>query len=252
MSLLIALGVFKIHLKEKRLKPLLLIVICSPVIYFIGETIGIQKTTASESGVFLACIPVASLIASAAILHKKPAPLQLTGILITLAGVLVTVFAVNTSSSFSLTGYAFLLTAVISCALYCVFVEKASDFTGIEITYGMITAGTLVFVLLAVMEAVCIEKNLDALLSLPFQNKTFLIAVLYQGIGCSILAFFLSNVAIAKIGVNRTSSFLGITTVVSILTGSLILGEPFTNFQILGAVIILIGAYTANIQKIKE
>ena len=102
------------------------------------------------------------------------------------------------------------------------------------------------------MEAVCIEKNLDALLSLPFQNKTFLIAVLYQGIGCSILAFFLSNVAIAKIGVNRTSSFLGITTVVSILTGSLILGEPFTNFQILGAVIILIGVYTANIQKIKE
>ena len=118
MSLLIALGVFKIHLKEKRLKPLLLIVICSPVIYFIGETIGIQKTTASESGVFLACIPVASLIASAAILHKKPAPLQLTGILITLAGVLVTVFAVNTSSSFSLTGYAFLLPELLSLSFW--------------------------------------------------------------------------------------------------------------------------------------
>lgn len=249
MSLCIALGLLKINLKGKSLKPLLLIVICSPVIYFIGETIGIQKTTASESGVFLACIPVAALIASSTILHKKPMPLQITGILITLAGVLITVFAVNASSSFSLTGYTFLLLAVVSCALYCVFVEKAAEYTGIEITYAMLTAGALVFVFLAVIEAVFIDKNFSELITLPFQNKTFLIAVLYQGIGCSILAFFLSNIAIAKIGVNRTSSFLGIGTVVSILTGAFILHEPFTTCQILGAVIILIGVYIANIRK---
>lgn len=249
MSLFIALGLLKINLRGKSLKPLLLIVLCSPVIYFIGETIGIQNTTASESGVFLACIPVASLIASATILHKKPTPLQVTGILITLAGVLVTVFAVSASSSFSFTGYTFLLIAVISCALYSVFVEKANNYTGIEITYGMLTAGALVYTLLALIEAVFVEKNLSALIALPFQNKTFLIAVLYQGIGCSILAFFLSNIAIAKIGVNRTSSFLGIATVVSIITGAVILGEPFTNFQILGTVIILAGVYIANMQK---
>lgn len=118
ISLLIALGLLKINLHGKNLKPLLFIVICSPVIYFIGETIGIQNTTSSESGVFLPCIPVAALIASTAILHKKPTLLQITGILITLAGVLVTVFAVSTSSSFSLTGYAFLSIAVFFvCAL---------------------------------------------------------------------------------------------------------------------------------------
>ena len=33
------------------------------------------------------------------------------------------------------------------------------------------------------------------------------------------LAFFLSNVAIFKIGVNRTSSFIGVATVVSIIAG---------------------------------
>ena len=69
--------------------------------------------------------------------------------------------------------------------------------------------------------------------------------MLYQGIGCSVLAFFLSNVAIAKIGVNRTSSFIGVATVVSIIAGAFILKESFTR-QIVGAAVIIIGVYTAN------
>ncbi|MCR4650462.1 MAG: methyltransferase domain-containing protein [Lachnospiraceae bacterium] len=63
----------------------------------------------------------------------------------------------------------------------------------------------------------------------------FLISVLYQGVRCSILAFFLSNHAIAKIGVNRTSSFIGVATVVSIVAGALLLKEPFTIWQVIGA-----------------
>lgn len=57
MSLLVGVGILKVDLKGKSLKPLLLVSLFSPVIYFIGETIGISHTTASESGVFLACIP---------------------------------------------------------------------------------------------------------------------------------------------------------------------------------------------------
>ena len=147
MSLFVVLGIIKVNLKRKSLKPLLLVALFSPVIYFIGETIGISNTTASESGIFLACIPVASLIASTVILHKKPTRLQVTGILITLGGVLVTVLAVGISSSFSITGYIFLMVAVVSYALYCVFVDKAPGYTGIEITYMMLVAGAAVFVI---------------------------------------------------------------------------------------------------------
>ena len=44
-------------------------------------------------------------------------------------------------------------------------------------------------------------------------------------------SFFMSNVAISRIGVNRTSSFIGVSTVVSIISGALILGESFTMFR---------------------
>lgn len=206
---------------------------------------GISRTTASESGIFLACIPVASLAASALLLHKKPVKAQICGILITLTGVLITVLAAGTSSSFSPAGYLCLLVGVICYALYCVSVEKASDFSGIEITYAMLACGAFVFILLALAES-GLKGNVSYVLSLPFHDTGFCIAILYQGLGCSALAFFLSNVAIARIDVNRTSSFIGISTVVSMIAGIAVLQEAFSMCQLIGAAVILAGVYTAN------
>ena len=248
ITALVLTGIVKIDLKGKKLKPLLLVALFSPVIYFVGETVGIANTSASESGVFLACIPVVSLAASALVLKKKPTRRQSLGIAITLIGVLVTVFAAGNSTSLSVTGYIFLTIAVISYALYSVFVEKASDFTEAEITYIQLCAGALVFVVTAFIKGFANGTTVE-LIALPFSNIHFLIAILYQGIGCSILAFFMSNAAIARIGVNRTSSFIGASTVVSILAGMLILGEPFSWLQFVGAVIIIAGIYTANSEK---
>ena len=245
MTLLVITGTVKINLKGKKLKSLLLVALFSPVIYFIGETVGIANTSASESGVFLACIPVVSLAASSLILKKKPTGRQTMGIVITLAGVLVTVFAAGASASLSVAGYIFLTIAVISYALYSVFVEKAVDFTEAEITYIQLCAGALVFVVTALVKGFANGTARD-LIALPFRNIHFLIAILYQGIGCSILAFFMSNAAIARIGVNRTSSFIGASTVVSILAGMLILSEPFSLMQLVGAIIIIAGIYSAN------
>jgi drug/metabolite transporter (DMT)-like permease len=250
MTSLVLLKAVKIDLKGKNLKTLILVALFCPCIYFIAETIGISNTTSSESGVVLACIPVASLIASTLILKKKPSKIQVTGILITLVGVIVTVLAVGMSSSLSPVGYMFLVVAVISYSLYCVFVDKAAEFSGAEITFVMLIAGAILCVVLALVEAIT-NGTVIALIQLPFVETTFLTAILYQGIGCSVIAFFMSNIAIANIGVNRTSSFIGVATVVSILAGAIILGETFTILQIAGAVVIIIGVYVANM-RVKE
>ena len=245
MAALSLVGVFKISLKGKNLRPLLLVALFSPVLYFIGETVGISNTTASESGIFLACIPVAALIASTVVLKKKPMKIQVAGILITLVGVLVTVLAVGASSSFSVAGYAFLLVAVVSYALYSVCVDRAAGYNGLEITYVMVAAGATAFVVLAFAEAVA-KGDVGGLLVLPLRDTGFLCAVLFQGIGCSVLAFFLSNTAIAKIGVNRTSTFIGVSTVVSIAAGAVFLGESLSLLQVVGAVVVVAGVCIAN------
>ncbi len=239
------LGIIKLDLKNKNIKPLVLFSTFSPCLYFIGETVGINNTTASESGVFLACIPVISLFASTLVLKKRPSNLQIAGITITLTGVIITVVTLGVSSSLSIVGYSFLTMAVISYVIFSIFVEKHCEYTGTEITFVMMMVGSAVFVSIAVVQAL-LGGTFKELLTLPFREPSFAVAVLYQGIFCSIIAFFLTIKALAYIGVNKTASFIGISTVVSVLSGALILKEPFTLYQVIGAVIILAGVYTAN------
>lgn len=245
MSLCVALGFIPVWLKGRRLGPLLRVALFCPCLYFIGETVGIRETTVTESGVFLACVPALSLLASTVILKKKPTKRQIIGILVTFLGVMTTVVAVGLSSSLSPVGYAALMLAVVAYALYSVFVDLAADYTGAEITYVMLCSGAAFYGLLALGEAAA-HGALSELLMLLARSGTFLAAVLYQGIGCSVAAFFLSNAAIAKIGVNKTSSFIGVSTIVSILAGALALGEPLSVGQIVGAAVIVAGVYTAN------
>ncbi|MEE0159247.1 MAG: DMT family transporter [Christensenellales bacterium] len=245
MSLCVALGFISVRLKGRRLGPLLRVALFCPCLYFIGETVGIRETTVTESGVFLACVPALSLLASTVILKKKPTKRQIIGILVTFLGVMTTVVAVGLSSSLSPVGYAALMLAVVAYALYSVFVDLAADYTGAEITYVMLCSGAAFYGLLALGEAAA-HGALSELLTLPARSGTFRTAVLYQGIGCSVAAFFLSNAAIAKIGVNKTSSFIGVSTIVSILAGALALGEPLSVGQIVGAAVIVAGVYTAN------
>ena len=245
MSICALTGIIKIHIRKENIKRLFLIALFSPVIYFIGETIGISRTSASESGVVIACVPVASMIASVIYLKKKPTKWQIGGVCITLIGVCLTVLAAGMSMSLSVTGYLALLMAVLSFAIYSVLVESNDGLGGAEITYGTLTVGAVVFVIIALIQA-GIHGNAAGLLTLPIRDMHFLSAVLYQGVGCSIFAFFMQNVALSKIGVNRTASFIGVSTVVSILSGILILRESFSIVQVVGAAVIIAGIYVAN------
>lgn len=89
MSLCAALGFVKLDLRGKRLTPLLLIALFNPVICFTGETIGISRTSASESGVFLACIPVVSLLAGMLLLGERLTPVQWLGAGVIVAGIYI-------------------------------------------------------------------------------------------------------------------------------------------------------------------
>ena len=239
MNACVLSGLIKIHLKNKSLKKIVLVAVCNPLIYFTGETVGINYSSAYLFS------------SSVGVLHKKPAPRETAGIGLTLLGVFITVLVVGMEASFSPAGYAMLSMAVISYALYSVFVEKASEFSGIEITYMMLSIGALFFGTLAVGEAL-IHNSFNTLLWLPLTSIPFLAAVLYQGIFCSILAFFLFNKAIVSIGVNRSSSFIGIATVISIIAGVMILEEEFTIAQMAGVILIIAGVYIANAKTVES
>ncbi|MDY2941698.1 MAG: DMT family transporter, partial [Varibaculum sp.] len=52
-----------------------------------------------------------------------------------------------------------------------------------------------------------------------------------------------------KLGANRTASFVGFSTVVSIIAAVIFLDETFTPLQALGTLVIMGGVYIANMSR---
>lgn len=63
----------------------------------------------------------------------------------------------------------------------------------------MLAACAIVFTILAISQGF-VKGNIDVLLRLPFRDINFLIAILYQGIGCSVIAFFYQICLLQKLG----------------------------------------------------
>jgi drug/metabolite transporter (DMT)-like permease len=246
MGLLALFGIIKLDLRKKSLGALLLPAVFHPVLYFIGETFGVKLTTASESGAIIACIPISALVCSTLILKESPTKRQITGVGLSIVGVFVIVMMKDLSATLDPAGYLMLLIAVASYGFYSVFAQRATQFTSAEKTFAMIALGAAVFTSLALAQNAQ-AGTLKEFVTLPFTDRGFLGAVAYLGIGCSVVAFFLYNVALSALGTNRTAPFAGLTTVVTVIAGVAILNESFSPAQVLGTAAVLGGVYLASI-----
>ncbi|WP_206458632.1 DMT family transporter [Anaerovorax sp. IOR16] len=245
MSLCIAVGIFKVNFKGKNFKPLFLMAVFQPVIYFTAETFGISMTTASESGTIIACVPIATLLTSTLFLKKSPSKVQVTGILISFVGIVWIVMIKGASASFNLIGYLILFAAVLSAAMFTVYSTRAEEFSSVEKTYIMSFFGAVAFISFAFIEQ-AMNGSIVAFLTLPIHNIQFLQAILYLSVGCSVLAFILTNAAIETIGANRMTSFVALTTVITVIAGVVFLKEPFSLLQAFATVLVLVGVFMAN------
>lgn len=245
MGLLALLRVIKLNLKGKKLWPLLMIAVFQPVLYYAAETTGIKLTTASESGTLLACIPIVTLIFSGPLLHEPPTKRQVFGIVVSVLGVAGIALVKGFSSSLNALGYALLAVAMFSDSFFVLFSRKASAFTSAEKTFVMMALGALAFSGAAFVEH-GLNGTVTEFLTLPFRDTDFLWSILYLGVGCCAIGFFLCNYGIELLGATRSASFVGLTTVITVLAGVTILKEPFSLLQGAGTLMVLIGVYGAN------
>lgn len=245
LSLCSLLNVIHIDFKSKSPWPLLRMTICMPAAYFLFETYGIQLTSSSESGTIIACIPVATSLAAAIFLKERPSKMQITGVLISTSGIIILVLLKGISPSFSALGYLLLFGAVIVDAFYFIENRRLCQFSAVEKTYFMCLTGAVVFTLCALVEGT-IGHDLQTYLTLPFTNPAFGGSVLYLGLGCTTLAFLLSNRSVQILGPTRTSTFSGLSTVVSVFSGVMFLHEPFSLLQGIATALVLVGIYFVN------
>lgn len=235
----------KLNFKRDKIYELFLLGLFFPVLYYTLESLGIKVTTASEAGVILSLGPIVTVILVVFVLRELPRKSQILGICLSTLGVIIMVLAKKNQPSFSFYGYIMLFLGIISYGFYAVLQRKIQGFTVYERTYFMLFMGALVFFGGSLFYSL-LQGEALTFLTLPFSNRDFLLSVTYLSFFSSNLAFLLDVTALGLIGPTATTSFAGLTTLVSVLAGVLILGESFLLQQWIAAGLIILGVYTAN------
>lgn len=242
MTVLMFAGVVKCDLKGKDLKPLILLGILQPVIYFICESYGIKYSSSSFAGIMIALIPIAGVLFGFIMLGEKPTLAQVIFSVISVGGVIV-MTTTGGMGGFQMKGLVILLGAVFSGAMFSTWSRKIADqFTAFERTYVMFGIGSIVFVSWAIIKA----GTNTALWITPFTSVKFWASIIYLSCVSSIGAFLLLNKALDVLDVARSLVFANVTTVISVVAGVVFLKESFSAIQIVGIVLVIVGVYGVN------
>ncbi|MDN5332356.1 MAG: hypothetical protein PWP45_1581 [Tepidanaerobacteraceae bacterium] len=142
-------------------------------------------------------------------------------------------------------GLLFLFGAVISAAFFNIFSRKFSlNYSPFEITFVMMWVGAAFFNLIAFILHLKSGKLEGFFAQLSDFQVVF--ALLYLGIGSSVIAFFLVNSSLSRLPASRSAVFSNLTTVISVLAGVVFRHEPFTLTHAVGAFMILVGVWGTN------
>ena len=240
MSLLLLTPLADLHLKGKPLLPLIALGLAQPVIYFFGEQVGLLHSNTIFSGVMIAMIPIVSTVAAAPILGEKPTWGQLLFSLLSVGGVVGIGLMSRGSGALDGVGVAALVVAVCAAAAYTLLGRGISGrFTPFERAYMMVAVGSAVFTPLALAQC---RGSLAAYVR-PLAEPSYLLSILFLGLGCSVVAFFLSCYTITYLTVARETVFSNLTTAVSVFAGAVFLHEPFSPPGLVCCAVILLGIY---------
>jgi len=239
MGLMILFGLAKVRYTRKYLWTMIALALLQPCLYGLLEAMGVRLTTASESAILLAFLPLVTTLMAAAILKEKITRAQWGFIAMSFAGVVVTVvFAEDFSMGGKLLGYGFLILAVISGSLYSIFARRVSEtYTPFEVTFVMSVVGLVFFHIVNALQGNGLESY-----RIIFAHPKLIAIIVFLGLICSVVSFLAFNYLIARIPAYKAAVLtISVLTVTGVVAGIVILGEPATWYKIVGMIIIVAG-----------
>lgn len=249
--ILILTGIIKINVKPSMIKYLILCGLFQPVIYFIGETYGLNLVGSGEAGLMIAIIPIFVVIFSAIFLKEYPTKIQYLFMLMSITGVFI--IQINQlSNQNQWLGFVYLFIAVIAASLFNIVSRYISKTTSpMTSTFFMTSIGALSFNILYVLELFT-KDNLSAYLSSLYHIE-LIVPLLYLGIIASVGGFFLVNTSLKYLPAHVSSIYTNVSTVIALIAGVLFLNETLYLYHYIGGLFIILGVYlTVRFQRYQK
>ena len=239
----------RFDLKGKPVQYLLILGIIQPIIYYLCENYGMLYSSTTFTGVMIALIPIAALIGGAVFLKEIPSAVQIIGSAVSVGGVIVLSVTPGTEKIATARGAVLMTVAVIAAASFMLLSKGISGmFSTFERTYFVFAESGAFYLLLALFRT---KFNFRALAQ-PLAEKSFVTSVAFLGVMASFVCYFLQNFYVARMSVAEASVLANLSTVVTIITGIMILGEPLTAKTIPCTVAIIAGVIVVQLASLRK
>lgn len=212
--------------------------LCGITLYYLLENIALTYTMASNVGVIISAAPFFTAILTHLFLkgEEKLRVNFFVGFGVAMIGICLISFNGSANLRLNPFGDFLAIAAAFVWAVYSVITRKISSYgyNTVQTTrqvffYGLIFMIPVVFLF-------------DFKLELSrFSNPVYLLNIIFLGLGASALCFVTWNFAVKVLGTVKTSIYIYIVPVITVITSVIVLGERITGMAAFGTAITLAG-----------
>lgn len=215
---------------------------CGVTLYYLLENIALTYSMASNIGVIISIAPFFTAMLSHFVL--KDSRLNRNFIIGFVAAMIgISLISFNGSSNFKLNplGDILALLAALVWAIYSLLTKQISEYgyNTVQVTRRTFSYG--LFFMLFTLIPFGFELNLGR-----FTNPVYLGNIIFLGIGASAICFVTWNYAVKILGAVKTSIYIYIVPVVTVVTSVIILNERITLMALIGTVLTLLGLFLSQ------
>ncbi|MFA9376851.1 MAG: DMT family transporter [Lachnotalea sp.] len=211
--------------------------LCGVTLYYLLEIVALSYTMASNVGVIIVIAPFFTAIFAHFFLKGEQLRARFfIGFIVAMLGIILITFNGATTFKINPFGDFLAILAAVAWAAYSILTRKISD-------YGYHTVATtrhiFFYGLLFMLPSLFLY---DFKLKIErFYNLTNLLNLLFLGLAASALCFVTWNFAVKILGAIKTSVYIYLTPVITVVTASIILNEKITVVSFLGTMLTLSG-----------
>lgn len=211
-------------------------------LYYLLENIALTYTMASNVGVIISVAPFFTAVLSRLFL-KSEGKLRVNffiGFVVAMVGVALISFN-GSKLELNPMGDLLAVLAVFVWACYSILTRKISSFGHPVI---LTTRRTFFYGILFMVPALALfnfEMGLER-----FADMTNLLNILYLGLGASALCFVTWNLAVKALGAVKTSVYIYMVPVITVVTSTFILKEPVTWVSVMGRALAVAGLFLSE------
>lgn len=211
--------------------------LCGITLYYLFENIALTFTQASNIGVIVSAAPLFTAILSRLLLRSEErlGVSFFLGFLTAMAGIALISFH-GAEMHLDPRGDLLAVGAAIVWSFYSILTKKISayGFSTIQTTRRIFAYGILFMIPFLLLSDFKVDFS-------RFANAENIFHILFLGLGASALCFATWSFSVKVLGVVRTSVYIYMVPVVTVILSVIVLKEEITWISVLGTVLILLG-----------